>query len=156
MCTLCQTLCITSLWALSGAARRLYNVLYYRSQGNRQQSSPFSAHWDLTSGCTLKLSAQVHTGRTGSAPGAPVACCAPRSMMGATVDCGLFSCISCLATWQEPIDPGLQQPPAALWRGCSLARAQATAAASRAVHERERPAAGSVQGRAARMAGKPG
>ena len=37
------------------------------------------------------------------------------------VDFGLFSCISCLAAWQQPIEPGLQQPPAALWRGRSLA-----------------------------------
>ena len=40
------------------------------------------------------------------------------------VDFGLFSCIACLAAWQDPIEPGVQQPPAALWRGPSLARAQ--------------------------------
>ena len=40
------------------------------------------------------------------------------------VDFGLFSCISCLAAWLEPIESGLQQLPAALWRGRSLARAQ--------------------------------
>eukprot|EP00964_Phaeocystis_antarctica_P026375 scaffold14856_cov60-Phaeocystis_antarctica.AAC.2 len=40
------------------------------------------------------------------------------------VDFGLLSCISCLAAWREHIDPARQQPPAALWRGRSLARAQ--------------------------------
>ena len=65
------------------------------------------------------------------------------------VDFGLFSCTSRLAAWQEPIEPGVQQLPAALSRGRSLARAQL----QHPEHERERPV-GSVQGRASGMAGK--
>ena len=67
------------------------------------------------------------------------------------VDFGLFSCTSRLAAWQEPTETGVQQLPAALSRGRSLARAQL----QHPEHERERPA-GNVEGRAARMAGKPG
>jgi len=99
--------------------------------------------------CTLKLSGQVHW------PHWQRSRCSSGMLRTAVddgvVDFGLFSCISCLAAWQEPIEPGLQQPPAALWRGRSLARAQQ----QHPEHERERPG-GSVQGRAARMAGKPG
>ena len=65
------------------------------------------------------------------------------------VDFGLFFCTSRLAAWQEPIEPGVQQLPAALSRGRSLARAQL----QHPEHERERPA-GSVHGRASGMAGK--
>ena len=32
------------------------------------------------------------------------------------VDLGRFSCFSCLAAWQQPIEPGVQQLPAAVWR----------------------------------------
>eukprot|EP00964_Phaeocystis_antarctica_P063102 scaffold37854_cov61-Phaeocystis_antarctica.AAC.2 len=89
--------------------------------------------------CTLKLSAQVHW------PHWQRSRCSSGMLRTAVddgvVDFGPFSCISCLATWQEPIEPGLQQPPAALWRGRSLARAQQ----QHPEHERERPA-GSVQG----------
>eukprot|EP00964_Phaeocystis_antarctica_P039178 scaffold22412_cov88-Phaeocystis_antarctica.AAC.1 len=65
------------------------------------------------------------TGRTGSAPDAPVACCACTAVDDGLVDFGLFSCTSRLAAWQEPIETGVQQLPAALSRGrSSLARAQ--------------------------------
>ena len=35
------------------------------------------------------------------------------------VDLGHFSCFSYLAAWQQPIEPDVQQLPAALWRGHS-------------------------------------
>eukprot|EP00964_Phaeocystis_antarctica_P028044 scaffold15805_cov34-Phaeocystis_antarctica.AAC.1 len=72
--------------------------------------------------CTLKLPAQAHW------PHWQRSRClkwhAAHRVDDGVVDFGLFSCISCLAAWEEPITPGLQQPPAALWRGRSLARAQ--------------------------------
>ena len=74
--------------------------------------------------CTLKLPAQAHWPHCGRAPGAGSSGMLRTAVDDGVVDFGLFSCISCLAAWLEPIEPGLQQPPAALWRGRSLARAQ--------------------------------
>ena len=81
------------------------------------------AHTDCRHGVASGKVANVQTPRWGgddvSQTGAKC-----RIVDDGVVDFGLFSCIACLAAWQNPIEPGLQQPPAALWRGPSLARAQ--------------------------------
>ena len=70
--------------------------------------------------CTLKLSAQVHWPHW-AALQVLSSGMLRTAVDDGVVDFGLFSCISCLAAWLEPIESGLQQLPAALWRGRSLA-----------------------------------
>eukprot|EP00964_Phaeocystis_antarctica_P042536 scaffold24386_cov68-Phaeocystis_antarctica.AAC.1 len=64
--------------------------------------------------CTLKLPAQAHWPHWQRST--VLQWHAAHRVDDGVVDFGLFSCTSCLAAWQEPIEPALQQPPAALWR----------------------------------------